>query len=190
MSLHSCSGAVPLQDEVRQSDYIVIPFHLKASLLKELSSKSRLVNWVMALSRASRAESSKIPSRIDTFVTESVRKSLSQAIKPHERPSALATGSGPHRLVNLNFPAFVLDPSWTMSWLQGWAAAPREVEREKRGHGEGEQTEWGRTDRHVTACMDKAKQRYSYILKKGFDHQQKTWLTNHTNMWRFASTPL
>lgn len=73
--------------------------------------------------------------RIEKFVTESVRKSLSQAIKPHERPRAPPMGSGPRCLVNLNLPPFVLAPSWTMSWLQSWAAAGRQ--EEWKGHEEG-----------------------------------------------------
>lgn len=79
--------------------------------------------------------------RIEKFVTESVRKSLSQAIKPHERPSAPPMGSGPRCLVNLNLPAFVRAPPWTMSWLQSWAAAGRE--EEWKGHEEGSRKKTG-----------------------------------------------
>lgn len=69
----------------------------------------------MALSRVTELKVQKSPTGIDKFVTESVRKNLSQAIKPHERACALMMGSGPHCLVNLNLPAFVLALSWTVS---------------------------------------------------------------------------
>lgn len=87
----------------------------------------------------------KSPSRIKKFVTESVRKSLSQAIKLHERPSAPLMGSGLCCLLNVNLPVFVHAPSWTMSWLQGWAAAGREAREEPgcRTH----------TEQHVTVAI-------------------------------------
>lgn len=58
---YSCCATAPLLNHQRGSDYVVGPSCLEASLLKGWSSKSRLVNWVMALSRVTRAESSKIP---------------------------------------------------------------------------------------------------------------------------------
>lgn len=73
----------------------------------------------------------KSPTGIEKFVTACVRKSLSQAIKAHERASALMAGSGPRCLINPNLPAFVLALSRTESWLHCWAAVVREVETEE-----------------------------------------------------------
>lgn len=100
---------------------------------KELSWKAdwSIGSWLSAVWQEQRVQKS--PSAIEKFVTESVRKSLSQAIKLHERPSAPASGSGLRCLVNLNSPAFVLAPSWTMSWLQGSTAAVSAVERKREG---------------------------------------------------------
>lgn len=139
--LSLCSAALLLlsccafADWIKESDYVVGPPHLEVSLLRGLSWKSWLNrSWLYAAWQELRVQKS--TSRIEKFVTESVRKSLSQAIK-NERTRAPTRSSGPHCLVNLNLPAFVLAPSWTMSWLQGWAAAVREVEREKRVHRGG-----------------------------------------------------
>lgn len=76
--------------------------------------------WIVWQNRRSK-QSSKSPSRIEKFVTESVRKGchkrLSRLIAPRR-----AKVQVPAAHFNLNLRSFVPDSSSSMIWLWGWAA--------------------------------------------------------------------
>lgn len=92
--------------------------HLRLSRRDQWSIGSLI--WIVWQNRRSK-QSSKIPSRIEKFVTESVRKGC------HKRLLRLIAQRRPKVQVpaahfNLNLHPFVPDSSSSMIWLWGWAA--------------------------------------------------------------------
>lgn len=71
------------------------PLPSKLQLSKGLYQKAdwSIGSWLSAVWQELKVQKS--PTGIEKFVTECVRKSLSEAIKAHERASALMVGSGP-----------------------------------------------------------------------------------------------
>lgn len=85
-SLNLTFCPVHLQELIRA---VTLSPWLHSSLLKKPSpSKAHwsIITWLSAVEQEQRVQKSR--SRIEKFVTESVRKSLSEAIKAHERRSA------------------------------------------------------------------------------------------------------